>query len=214
MSPNKRKTTYEPIRIPLPPQNPTKFLTSKAEEVFNFLIIRSTVPERGFRNNSTNYRIFMHIRQHWKHFYAHPTSRITPIVRELHANMRDIVGFTVFVRGVWVPFDGATINRVLGLSNIDSDEFKQLVRNPDYNEIVKKVASPNAKWSIKKDGGLYEIPRGCLTEHAKALFYFMSSRLLPSKHVSTVYRDRAMLLYAMLMNFKLNLGNIIQTSLI
>ena len=128
MAPNKRNTTYEPIRIPLPPQNPTKFLTSKAKEVFNFLSIRSTVPERGFRNNSTNYHIFMHIRQHWKHFCAHPTPRIAPIVREFHANMRDIMGFTVFVRRVWVPFDGATINRVLGLSNIDdSDEFKQLV---------------------------------------------------------------------------------------
>ena len=32
----------------------------------------------------------------------------------------------VFVRGVWVPFDGPTIIRVLGLSNADSDEFKQL----------------------------------------------------------------------------------------
>ena len=76
------------------------------------------------------------------------------------------------------------------------------------------MAGPNAKWSIKKYGGLYEIPRGCLTEHAKAWFYFMSSKLLPSKHVSTVYRDRAVVLYAILMNFKFNLGNIIKTSLI
>ena len=66
----------------------------------------------------------------------------------------------------------------------------------------------------KERWGLYEIPRGCLTKHAKVWFYFMSSRLLPSKHVSTVYRDKAVLLYAILMNFKFNVGNIIKNSLV
>ena len=47
-------------------------------------------------------------------------------MREFHANLRDRNGFTVFVRGVLVPFDGVTINGVLGFSDIDSDEFKQL----------------------------------------------------------------------------------------
>ena len=57
---------------------------------------------------------------------------------------RTILGFTYFVGGVWVPFDGATINRVLGLSDIDIDEYRQLIRNPDYMEILKKVAGLNA----------------------------------------------------------------------
>ena len=153
MAPKKRKTTSEPTRIPLPPQNPAKFLTSKVEEVFNFLSVRSTVPERGFRNNNTNYQIFTSIRQHWKPFYAHLTPKIAPIVREFYANLRDRVGFIVFFRGVWVPFEGATINRVLGLLDIDSDEFRQLFQNYDYNEILKKMVGPNAKWSTKKDRG-------------------------------------------------------------
>ena len=87
----------------------------------------------------------MHTRQHWKHFCAHPTTRIAPIVWEFHANLRDRNGFTVFVRGIYVPFDGATINRVLGILDIDSDEFRELFQNPDYNEILKKVARPNSK---------------------------------------------------------------------
>ena len=48
----------------------------------------------------------------------------------------------------------------------------------------------------------------------KKWFYFMNSRLLPSKHVSTVYRDRAVLLYAILMKFKFCVGNIIKNSLL
>ena len=116
------------------------------------------------------------------------------------------------MRGVWVPFNGATINKVLGLSDIDSDEFIQLFQNPNYKEILKQVVGPNATWSTKKDRWFYEIQRGSLTKEAKVWFYFMSSRLLPSKHVSIVYRDRAVLLYAILMNIKFNLGNIIQNS--
>ena len=127
MAPKKRKTTSEPVRIPPPSQNPANFLTSKTEEVFNFLGVHSIVPKRGFRTNSTNYHIFMHTRQHWKHFCAHSPLGIAPIVREFHANLRDRNGFTIFMRGVWGPFNGVTINRVLGLSDIDSDGFKQLI---------------------------------------------------------------------------------------
>ena len=61
---------------------------------------------------------------------------------------------------------------------------------------------------------MYDILRGCLTEKEKAWFYFMSLRLLPSKHVFTFYRDRAVLLYEILMKFKFNMGNIIKSSLL
>ena len=57
-------------------------------------------------------------------------------------------------------------------------------------EILNEVVESNASWSTEKDGGLYEIPRGCPTRHVKAWFYFMSKRLLPSKHVSIVYREQ------------------------
>ena len=59
-----------------------------------------------------------------------------------------------------------------------------------------------------------EIVRGSLIEKAKVWFDFMSSRHHPSKHVSIVHRDRAVLLYAILMNYKFNVGNIIQNSLV
>ena len=62
----------------------------------------------------------------------------------------------------------------------------------------------NASWKIKKDVGLYEI----------VWFYFMSSRLLPSKHVSTLYKDKTIFLYAILENYKFDVENIIQNSLV
>ena len=119
-------------------------------------------------------------------------------------NLRDQVGFVDFMRGIWVPFDSATINKVQGLSDVDSNEYRQLFRSPDYDKILKTVVGANASWKIKKDVGLYEI----------VWFYFMNSRLLPSKHVSTLYKDKAIFLYAILENYKFDVENIIQNSLV
>ena len=153
MAPKKRKTTSEPIRVRPLPQNYVKFNMSTIEELFNCLSIHSIVLERGFHNHNPNYRMFMYSRQHWKEFRAHPSLGIAPIVREFHANLKNRAGFTVFMRWVWVPFDSATINRVLGLSDVESNEYRELFRSLDYDTILKMVAGANASWKTKKDGG-------------------------------------------------------------
>ena len=107
-----------------------------------------------------------------------------------------------------MSFDSPTINRVLGLSDNDINEYRKLFRIPYYTKILQKVAISNYNWKTKKDGELFEIARGTLTEEAKAWFYFMNSRLLPSKHVSTL------LLCVILRNYKFDVGNIIQQSLL
>ena len=56
--------------------------------------------------------------------------------------------------------------------------------------------------------------RGDLTEVNKVWFYFISSALKPSKHVSTVRQDRALLLYALVKGYDLNVGRIIEHSIL
>ena len=58
------------------------------------------------------------------------------------------------------------------------------------------------------------IARGDLTEEAKVWFYFISSVLLPPKHLSTMRRDEATLLYALLKGYKINVGKIIENSIL
>ena len=53
-----------------------------------------------------------------------------------------------------------------------------------------------------------------LTEEAKVWFYFISSILRPSKHLSTVGREEAILLYALLKGYKINVGKIIENSIL
>ena len=52
-----------------------------------------------------------------------------------------------------------------------------------------------------------------MTKEAKLWFYFVSLVLFPSKHLSIVRKNEAMLLYAVLKGYKINVGKIIENSI-
>ena len=52
-----------------------------------------------------------------------------------------------------------------------------------------------------------------MIEEAKLWFYFVSLVLLPSKHLSTVRKNEAIPLYALLKGYKINVGKIIENSI-
>ena len=70
------------------------------------------------------------------------------------------------------------------------------------------------KWKGTKKNLYKSIARGDLTEEAKVWFYFISAVLLPSKHLRTMRRDEAILLYALLKGYKMNVGKIIEKSIL
>ena len=53
-----------------------------------------------------------------------------------------------------------------------------------------------------------------MTEVTKVWFYLVNSVFKPSKHVSTVRQDRALLLYALVKGFELKVGKIIKESIL
>ena len=70
------------------------------------------------------------------------------------------------------------------------------------------------EWKGTKINPFRSISRGDLTEKAKVWFYFISYVLRPSKHLSTVGREEAILLYALLKGYKINVGKIIENSIL
>ena len=57
------------------------------------------------------------------------------LLREIHTNL-PIRDFTkVFVREVWVPFDGATINSSFELQYDDNEAYQNLWNSPNYDEM-------------------------------------------------------------------------------
>ena len=50
-------------------------------------------------------------------------------------------------------------------------------------------------------------------EEAKVWFYFLASVLVPTRHLSTVREQEAIMLYAILKGYKINIGTIIENSI-
>ena len=59
----------------------------------------------------------------------------------------------------------------------------------------------------------HAIKRGALTEEAKVWFYFICSVIVPTKHLYLVREQEAILLYAVLKGYKMNIGILIEESI-
>ena len=75
------------------------------------------------------------------------------------------------------------------------------------------LASGEGKWKATRKNPHESIAIGSLIEEATVLFYFVNSALLPSKNLSTVRKNEAILLYALLKGYKINVGKIIKNSI-
>ena len=119
----------------------------------------------------------------------------------------------MFVRGVWVPYGAKAINEAYGMvGHKHGSKFKKLLENPNFEKISKKLTDGKAQMG-QGEGEPKTRNSGSLTEEAKVWFYFLASVLVPTKHVCTVREQEAILLYAILKGYKLNVGIIIENSI-
>ena len=137
------------------------------------------------------------------------------MVQEFFANMVEEEGKKVYVRGHWIDFNKERINMLFNLKvQKDGSKFKKLLKEPAYQKIVNLLAAGKGKLKRTKKTLYKSISIGDLTEEDKVWFYFISSVLLPSNHLSTVRRDEVILLYALLKGYRINVGKIIEKSIL
>ena len=147
--------------------------------------------------------------------HKHKASGCAAWVKEVFANMVEEEGKKVYVRGKWIDFDKEKINGLLNLKvQKDGSKFKRLLKEPEYQKIVDLLTAGKGKWKGTKKTLYESIARGDLTEEAKVWLYFISLVLLPSKHLSTVRRNETILLYALLKGYKINMGKVIENSIL
>ena len=91
-------------------------------------------------------------------------------------------------------------------------KFKKLLENPDLKKIAERLTDGKAQLRQEK-GGPKTLNRGSLTEEAKVWFYFLASVLVPTRHLSTVREQEAIMLYAILKGYKINIRTIIENSI-
>ena len=149
----------------------------------------------------------------WEALCAHQKSGYVAVVREFYLNLVGRKDNTVFVRGVWVPYGAKAINQVYGMAeHKHGSKFKKLLENQDLKKIAEKLIDGKAQLRQEK-GGLKTLNRGSLTKEAKVWFYFLAFVLVPTRHLSTVREQEAIMLYAILKGYKINIGTIIENSI-
>ena len=170
------------------------------------------VAERRFKTPITPFKELIEKRG-WGTLCAHRRAGYAAVVREFYSNLVGRKDNTVYVRGVWVPYGAQAINQVYGMAGLKhGSKFKKLLENPDLKKVAEKLTDGKAQLRQEK-GGPKTLNRGSLTEEAKVWFYFIASVLVPTKHLSTVREQEAVMLYAILKGYKINVGAIIENSI-
>ena len=140
---------------------------------------------------------------------------VLALVKEFFANLVEREGKRVYVKGHWVDFSKEKLNKLFNLRvQKDGSKFKKQLKEPEHQKIVDLLTARKGEWKGTKKTPFKSIARGDLTEEAKVWFYFISSVLMPSKHLSTVRREETILLYALLKGYKINMGKIIERSIL
>ena len=128
--------------------------------------------------------------------------------------MIDMKEDSVFVRGIWVPMGHERINKVLQIKDPNNgSKYKKLLREPNHKKIVDFLTTGKGKWSSIKNNPYESINRGSLIEEAKVWFYFIASIMIPTKHLSTIREQEAIILYTLLKGYKFDVGKIIESSI-
>ena len=96
----------------------------------------------------------------------------------------------------------------------DGSKFRKQLRETEHQKIVDLLTARKGEWKGTKINPFRSIAKGELIEEAKVWFYFVSSILRPSKHLSTVGREEAILLYALLKGYKIDVGKMIENSIL
>ena len=106
-----------------------------------------------------------------------------------------------------------SLSRLKFAGHKHGSKFKKLLENPNFKNIAKKLTNRKAQLG-QGEGGPKTLNRGSLAEEAKVWFYFLALVLVPTKHLSIVRDQEAIMLYAILKGYKLNVGTIIENSII
>ena len=190
------------------------FISQEAKELWNKVMFdKEFVCERGFCKLISPFSEVI-TKRGWEFFCEHKAPGFSALPREFYANMVGMKDDSILVRAVWVPFDDRSINEVFKLRDYKhGSKYKKLLESPNYKKIVNLLTGGEGKWEVTKKNPYHAIKMGDLTEEAKVWFYFICSVIVPTRHLCTVREQEAILLYAFLKGYKINMEMLIEESI-
>ena len=190
------------------------FISQEAKKLWNKVMFdKDFVCERGSGKLISPFSEVI-TKRGWEFFCEHKALGFSALPREFYANMVGMKDDYVFVRGVWVPFDDRSINEVFKPRDYKhGSKYKKLLESPNYKKIVNLLTGGEGKWEVTKKNPHHAIKRRALIEEAKVRFYFICFVIVPTRHLCTVREQEAILLYAFLKGYKINMGMLIEESI-
>ena len=190
------------------------FVSKEAQELWNKVLFdKEFVCERGFGKLISPFSEVIEKRG-WGFFCEHKAPGFSAHAREFYANMLGVKEDSIYVRGVWVPFGDRRINEMFKLRDFKyGSKYKKLVENPNCEKLLNLLTGGEGKRKVTKKNPHHAIKREALTEEAKVWFYFICSVIVPTKHLCSLREQEAIILYAFLKGYKMNIGILIEESI-
>ncbi|PIN07250.1 hypothetical protein CDL12_20183 [Handroanthus impetiginosus] len=146
----------------------------------------------------------------WESLVKEPDAAVIPIVREFYANLRFTDGDTVLVRGRKVSFSRVSINDYFGVEEqvLSEEEFNEFQFADNVLDHVPEriCGTEEVEWSLGRDNNRKSFKASLLTRESRNWLRFISSRMLPTTHLSDVSKERAILIYAIYEDVPIDLG--------
>ena len=146
-------------------------VSAKAHSLWDKQFVdKGFISERGFSKIISPFSETIE-KKGWEFFCKHKAPGFTAMVRDFYSNMVEMREDSVYVRGVWVPFDHKRINKVFHLKELKhGSKFKKLIEKIDHEKIVNLSTTRRGKWEATKKNPHQAVNRGSLTEEAKVWF--------------------------------------------
>lgn len=195
------------------------FVSRQAQDEFDSLMMRLVIKERGFAPSSEDGELADMVDERgWADFCAKPESIPLSVVKEFYANAKMEKNGLAMVRGKIVDYGPAAIRRVVFQPDrprgAENWTFKTRA-DVDLEAIITGMCVPGTVWKCK--AGTTEplhFPAAALTRYARAWFLFLSARIMPSSHVTEVSVERAIILWAILNGYYIDLGSLIHQNIL
>ena len=135
-------------------------------------------------------------------------------MKEFYTNLGGRRNLMCYVKGRWVPFREKAISQLFVIRQGGDCTEYELQKSPNFEEISKEITGGQGEWQRTKIISNAFLNKGNLIEINKVWFHQVNSVLKPSKHVSIVRQDHALLLYALVKGYAVTVGKIIEQSIL
>lgn len=187
-----------------------KFKSAAATDRYDYMVTKALTPKRGLAPDHVDSEMMQQIYQKgWNKFTEELEATVVSVVKEFYAIAKDKAPFNAFVRGRLVPFSADTINTYYQLRIPRHCQYAHLHDNdPDFEAILKEMTKPGTTWIKGRKGGTIFHSKD-LSRYGKIWYAFLYAKLFPSTHTYDVTKEKALLLYAIVQDFIIDVGAII-----